>query len=277
MSWRKSFSKPMINAWHNCRLSIVDCRFARRREFTQCQSAIVLRGWLAALLVAIGPVSTTLAAQSGFAAEHPIELDRKMASKLLQRQVTPEYPSVARVNYIRGQVRMLVRVGRSGRVSFAHVVQGHAFLAASALKAIRLWVYRPLMTASGPAEFQTMVDVNFTLRSIKVDRLPPDPDQDLTRQVRPPEALERPPGDTSADCVRMRVLVNDGGQAIDATPLAGPPSLFQGARERIEGWKFRPARWGNLKVPWYVDVSVPMDDVEPDEEKTESLRTTPTG
>lgn len=232
---------------------------------------------LAVLLAAIWLAATTLVAQSGVPANRPIELDRKMASKLLVNQVTPEYPSVARVNYIRGQVRVLITVGPSGRVSFAHVVHGHAFLAASALKAIRQWVYRPLITASGPAEFQTIVDVNFTLRSVKADRLPPDPDQDLTRQVRPPQALEAPPGDASADCVRMRVLVNDGGHAIDATPLAGPPSLFQAARQRIEGWKFRPARWGNFKVPWYVDVSVPTDGVEPNEEKSESLRAAPTG
>ncbi len=232
---------------------------------------------LVVLAVAIWSASTPVAAQSEIAAPRPVELNRKMASRLLVSQVTPEYPSIARVNYIRGQVRMLVTVGRSGRVSLAHVVQGHPLLAASALQAIRQWVYRPLVTASGPAEFQTMIDVNFTLRSMKTDRLPPDPDQDLTRQVRPPEALEMPPGAASSDCVRLRVLVNDGGHAIDATLLAGRPSLFRAARKRIEGWRFRPARWGNLKVPWYLDVSVPMDGAEPSEEKSESLATAPTG
>lgn len=235
------------------------------------------RGSLVVLVVAIWSASPPVAAQSEVAAEHPVELNRKMASRLLVSQVTPEYPSIARVNYIRGQVRMLVTVARSGRVSFAHVLQGHPFLAASALQAVRQWVYQPLVTASGPAEFQTTVDVNFTLRNIKVDRLPPDPDQDLIRQVRPPEALEMPPGATSADCVRLRVLVNDRGHAIDATPLTGHPSLFRAARQRIEGWKFRPARWGNFKVPWYVDVTVPMDGVKPSEDKSESPGTAPTG
>jgi hypothetical protein len=172
---------------------------------------------------------------------------------------------------------MVVTVTRSGKVSFAHVLQGHPFLAASALEAIRQWVYQPLVTASGPAEFQTVVDVNFNLRNIKADRLPPDPDQDLTRQVRPPEAVEMPPGATSADCVRMRVLVNDLGHAIDATPLTGRPSLFPAARHRIEGWEFRPARWGNFKVPWYLDVTVPIDGVEPSEDKSESPSKAPTG
>jgi len=274
----------MISTGDKCRSMIVNPLLARAWDSAQCQRAIdnhqwaiVLRRLLAVLLVAVGSARTSVGAQSGVAVERPVEVDRKMASRLLVNQVTPEYPPIARVNYIRGQVRTLITVGRSGRVSFAHVVHGHPFLAASALKAIRQWVYRPLMTASGPAEFQTMVDVNFTLRSVKEERLPSDPDQDLTRQVRPPEALEGSAGDTPADCVRMRVLVNDGGHPIDATLLAGTPSLFRAARERIEGWRFRPARWGNLKVPWYVDVSVPMDGAEPNEGKSESPKTAPTG
>jgi len=220
------------------------------------------RGWLVVLVVAIWSASPPVTAQFESVSQQPVEVNRKVASRLLVSKVAPEYPTVARVNYIRGQVRMLVTVTRSGKVGFAHVLQGHPFLAASALQAIRQWVYQPLVTASGPAEFQTTVDVNFTLRNVRADQLPPDPELDLDRQVRPPEALEMPPG-TSADCVRMRVLVNDRGHAIDATPLTGRPSLFPAARQRIEGWEFRPARWGNFKVPWYLDVNVPMDGVEP--------------
>lgn len=74
----------------------------------------------------------------------------------------------------------------------------------------------------------------------------------------------------------MRVLVDDGGQAIDATLLEGHPSVFQAARKIVDGWKFRPARWGNLMVPWYVEVSVPMSGVQPAEEKS-PLLAVPTG
>jgi TonB family protein len=233
--------------------------------------------WLIVLIAATCSASRPVTAQSETAIEHPVELNRKMASQLLVSRVEPEYPSIARVNYIRGQVRMLVTVTSAGKVGFAHVLHGHPFLAASALQAIRQWVYHPLVTASGPAEFQTMVDVNFNLRNIRADRLPPDADQDLNWQVRPPEALDVPLGAASADSVRMRVLVNDRGHAIDATPLTGRPSLFPAARQRIEGWEFRPARWGNLKVPWYVDVTVPIDGVKPSEDKSKSLGAAPTG
>ncbi len=231
--------------------------------------------WLMVLGVALGPGGALLAAQAEVAGERPVDLTRKSASRLLVTQVKPEYPSIARVNYIRGQVRLLVRVGRNGKVSFAHVVQGHPFLAASALEAVRQWVYRPYLTAAGPAEFETLVDVNFSLVHSKPDRLPLDAEQYLTLQVHPPQAPATT-ASASTGFVRMRVLVDGGGQAIDATLLEGRPSVFQAARKIVDGWKFRPARWGNLMVPWYVEVSVPMSGAQPAEGES-PLAAVPTG
>lgn len=186
-------------------------------------------------------------------------LGRKVASELLVTQVKPEYPAVAKVNYIQGQVRMQVFVTAEGRVGEAHVVHGHPFLAASALKAIHRWVYRPFMTKSGPTAFQTFVDINFTLRSRQIDQIPAKPERDLTRQIRLPEVLNKTFGSTPAVSVRLRVLVSDKGQVIDSLPLAGLPAHFDTARKSVERWTFRPARWGALSVPWYLDVDVPAE------------------
>lgn len=213
--------------------------------------------YAAALAVAYWVATIPFAAQSDPAA--PIELSRKAASKLLLTQVKPEYPPLARVNYIRGQVRMQVKVARSGRVSDAHVLYGHPFLAASALAAIRRWVYRPFVTRAGPTEFQTLVDVNFALRTSNVEHMPPQPERDLTRQVRPPEVLVKPDQKSTAS-VHLRVLVGDAGEALDSTPLAGFVSGYEAARKQLEQWRFLPARWGNLVVPWYLDVDVPVED-----------------
>src|SRR5215471_2523763 len=56
---------------------------------------------LVMLVVAIASASRPVTAQSEAAAQHPVELNRKMASRLLVSQVAPEYPPIARVNYIR--------------------------------------------------------------------------------------------------------------------------------------------------------------------------------
>lgn len=187
-----------------------------------------------------------------------VVLDRKAASRLLVSQTSPEYPPVAKINFIQGQVRVKIVVTPEGNVGEVHVIRGHPFLAASALKAISRWVYRPFLKGAAPTAFQTFVDINFSLRPRKIEDLPLQADQDLSRRIQPPEVLERPSGQASAKSVRLRVLVNDKGRVIDCVPMGGLPAQAEAARKDIERWTFRPARWGTLPVPWYLDVDVPV-------------------
>jgi TonB family protein len=189
----------------------------------------------------------------------PPVLDRKSATGLIVSQIKPDYPPIAKINFIQGLVRLQIRVSPEGRVTGAHVVRGHPFLAVPALKAVRRWVYRPFRTGSGPAEFTTFVDVNFALRTPKIDQLPPRPEQDLSRQVHPPELLAKAPGAGKEASVRLHILVNDDGQVIDWEPVGGVAANFLAAEKQVAGWNFRPARWGNHSVPWYLDVDVPVD------------------
>ena len=137
-------------------------------------------------------------------------------------------------------------------------------LAASALKAIRRWVYRPFVTAAGPAPFSTQVRVVFDLRDLhrQRDRFPLAPEQDLERQVTPPAVIERGPATASDSSIRVRVLVSDEGRAIDSTLVSGPIASFESAQLIVTEWRFQPARWGNLAVPWYLDLDVPVDSRE---------------
>jgi hypothetical protein len=153
---------------------------------------------------------------------------------------------------------MQVEITRDGKVAKAHVVRGHPLLAASALKAVRGWIYRPLQTPSGPSGFVTTVEVKFFLRTRKTDTVPPEPERDLSRQVKPPEVVERPAGSSPTTVVRMRVLVNDQGQVIDTEPVPGAGTNPEAAEKSLEGWTFRPAHWGSLPIPWYLDVDVPV-------------------
>ncbi|PYV28306.1 MAG: hypothetical protein DMG24_02445 [Acidobacteria bacterium] len=202
--------------------------------------------------------AAALRAQTGSRAPDPILLDSRSAARMLLSEVKPEYPALAKVNYIQGSVRMQLRVTPEGRVVDAHVIHGHPFLAEAALQAVRRWVYRPLRRGSAAAEFSTFVDVKFALHTRRIDRMPPQPERDLDRQVRPPVPLRKPASSDSGDSVRMRVLIGAKGQILDTQPLAGAPSHFAAAREQVEHWTFRPARWGSQSVPWYVDIDVPV-------------------
>jgi TonB family protein len=186
-------------------------------------------------------------------------LPPKKANKLLLKQHTPDYPAIAKMNYIQGQVRVQAIVTREGEVAEAHVVRGHPFLAVAALKAIRNWLFKPAKSRQGPAEFQTFVDVRFSLHPRKVFPLPDKPESDLGRQVRPPELLEKLPDAESRETVRLRVLVGPEGEVLDSQPLVASANHLREARRVVANWSFRPARWGAMAVPWYLEVDVPIE------------------
>ena len=189
------------------------------------------------------------------------ELGAKAASRLLLYQDTPEYPVLAKVNFIQGRVRVQIVVSPEGKVASAHVLSGDALLAAAVLNSVERWRYRPYMGKDGPTSFGTKVEVNFHLRTTSLDLVPTQAESDFSRQVKPPEVLTRPPAPPGADpSVRLRLLVSAEGKVIDSEVLKGIPSLLDRARRVVKRWSFRPARWGTLFVPWYLDVDVPVDN-----------------
>jgi TonB family protein len=217
--------------------------------------------WLGLLLV--GVAACACAQEDPPLAPEP--LNSKAASKLLVSDVKPDYPPVAQVNYIQGQVEVMLTVGQDGHVRRVHALKGNALLAAAALKAVASWVYRPLLTASGPKAFSTLVKVRFNLRQHDLEHSPSTPERDLAEVVKPPEIVQRVPASVSASpsrapsSIRLQVLVGENGRAIDSTLVSGPAALFASAERNVSQWAFRPARWGNLTVPWYMDVDVPVE------------------
>ena len=187
-------------------------------------------------------------------------LQNKQAMRLVVKREPPAYPVVARVNYIQGEVSLEAVVTADGRVSEAHVTEGHPLLAAAALEAVRKWVFRPAHSRPGPAEFIAFMKMKFALRTGKLRSFPSKPAEDLERRVRPPEVAEIPGAGAAARSVRLRVLVSPEGRMMDSLLLTGGAGHFALARKVIERCTFRPARWGALAVPWYLDLDVPVGE-----------------
>ena len=187
----------------------------------------------------------------------PVIIDRKQATRLVVAQPAPEYPAVAKVNYIQGPVQLELTVNGAGKVANAHVLTGNAILAASSLKAVLRWIYHPLTTASGPSGFITTVELKFALNSRWLDLTPQQAERDFLRQVKPPQVVRAPEDAGRGDVVHMRLLVNDQGQLIDMDTSRGR-TQFEAARENLRGWRFQPARWGTLPIASYLDVDVPV-------------------
>lgn len=86
-----------------------------------------------------------------------------MASKLLKK-VPPVYPASMKAQRIQGVVWLDVEVDAAGNVAAAEVVATpHNDLTASALAAVRQWVYQPTLLNGNPVAVRTAVRVNYTL------------------------------------------------------------------------------------------------------------------
>lgn len=216
---------------------------------------------LLSLLTAFSLLAGTSARSATEAAptQQTVPIDSHQAAKLLIHIVKPDYPAVAKVNFIEGAVKLEIRVNKKGRVEQAHVVTGEPLLAAAAVHAVRKWRYRPYVSKHGTAPFITDVVVRFDLhRRDFWHRFPDDPEGFLKKQVRPPKVIARPDPKGSARKVPVKVLVDSDGKVLDVTPL-GPEKLVRNlAREDLKAWKFQPAQWGTLTVPWYITVHVPL-------------------
>lgn len=191
-------------------------------------------------------------------AADPVSLDGKAISKLQIKNEPPAYPVVAKVNYIQGEVRMRIFVSREGRVTKVHIIKGHPFLAVPAMEAVRNWVYRPYRVGKRASEFTTLVSIHFTLRPKVLTDLPPSAERDLQARVEPPEVVDQPADPPTDTHVRLRVLVDSEGNALDTQRVSGNDSDARAAEQEITHWRFRPAHWGTLPVPWYLEVDVPV-------------------
>ncbi len=197
--------------------------------------------------------------------ERPVFLKIKEAGALLLVKPEPAYPPLAKINYIQGRVRIRILVNEQGRVVEAHVVSGHPFLAAAGLATLADWRYRPYRTSEGLRQFVTEVQIVFGLRIKDPTAVPSQPEADLRRQVRPPRVLSRPDEvgtrvePPAAPSIHVRVLVSSEGKAIDLDPAPGFPANFDALREQFASWKFLPAQFGSMAVPWYLDVDIPTN------------------
>jgi len=188
----------------------------------------------------------------------PVVSDHRQAASLIMSQSAPEYPPIAKINYIQGQVKVKLTVNGKGMVASAHVLNGDALLAESALRAVLRWLYRPLATPLGPSGFVTTVKLKFTLTTRTSDLTPEQAERDFMRQVKPCQLVRRPKDQDEGNLLHARLLINEQGQVVDLEIPGKPEEQAAAARAALRGWTFRPAHWGSLPIASYLDVDVPL-------------------
>lgn len=81
---------------------------------------------------------------------------------MLVRKVVPEYPAIAKISGIQGDVRLHAFVARDGTIQSLTVLGNPPpVLSQAALSAVQQWKYRPYILNGEPVEIETFITVTF--------------------------------------------------------------------------------------------------------------------
>jgi protein TonB len=97
------------------------------------------------------------------AAASRIKVGGDVQSASLVKQVTPEYPGIAKTAHVSGTVTLHAIISKDGSIEKLEYVSGPPLLMASAMTAVKEWRYRPTMLNGQPVEVDTTVQVVFSL------------------------------------------------------------------------------------------------------------------
>jgi TonB family protein len=95
--------------------------------------------------------------------DHPnyLEISSGMMAANLISAPMPDYPMLAKVAHIGGEVILQAVISKNGTVSATRVMSGHRLLRGAAQDAVRRWRYRPYVMDGHPVEVATVVTVRF--------------------------------------------------------------------------------------------------------------------
>jgi TonB family protein len=104
-----------------------------------------------------------------FAADHfsplPQSIEFRTCRDVQRPRLTssedPQYPAMARVAHIQGEVRIYAVIGTDGKLSELRPLRGHPILVQASLDAVRQWRYVPAMCPDGPVATETEIKMKF--------------------------------------------------------------------------------------------------------------------
>lgn len=101
------------------------------------------------------------------AAGGPVRVQGVVIAGSLVSKVPPRYPADAKTRGVQGTVLMHAIIGKDGTIQDLSVISGPEELQASAMEAVRQWVYKPYLLNGEPTEVDTRITVNFALGTPK--------------------------------------------------------------------------------------------------------------
>lgn len=117
------------------------------RDFVKC-----------AVLVA---VLATIALPSLLSAQ-TLSIPTASAMARVAKKVAPEYPAAARQLNVSGSLEVEITVNEAGSVTEAKVLKGNAMFSSSAMSAVKMWKFTPMVQDGVAKSFTSVIVFNFT-------------------------------------------------------------------------------------------------------------------
>jgi len=174
-----------------------------------------------------------------------------------------QYPAVAKLAHLEGQVVIKARIGKDGHVSSLTAVSGPDVLQKAAIDAVRQWVYTPYTRGGEPVEVETVITMNFNITPF--DKMPKGrvivPSSVmaglLVTRVKPQYPDDQLSARISAT-VAVRLVIGRSGKVEEAFPISGDPDFRQAAIDCVMQWEYKPYAVKGKAVEVVTDVFVPF-------------------
>jgi TonB family protein len=88
-------------------------------------------------------------------------IDPRVAETKLTGRVEPQYPQMAKIARIQGDVVLHILIDKQGHVAQVQQRSGHPILIQAAKDAVSKWDYQPFLLNGQPTEVETLVTVKF--------------------------------------------------------------------------------------------------------------------
>ena len=109
----------------------------------------------------IGGLISSTAPPPKVAAPQKLRISSGVAEGNLVNKVEPQYPQMAKVAHVQGDVVLQALISKGGAIENLRAVSGHPILIQAAMEAVKQWRYRPYLLNGEPVEVETTITVKF--------------------------------------------------------------------------------------------------------------------
>jgi protein TonB len=109
----------------------------------------------------IGGLISSTAPPPKVAAPQKLRISSGVAEGNLVNKVEPQYPQMAKVAHVQGDVVLQALIAKNGSIENLRAVSGHPILIQAAMEAVKQWRYKPYLLNGEPVEVETTITVKF--------------------------------------------------------------------------------------------------------------------